>query len=94
MNWDMWKTGFHAWEQATSQYMEKVMSNPAVLAPTGAMLTAAAKTKAAAGRALGACWSVLGLPTRKDQERSLHLLNQLQSRIYDLEEKLEDRHGR
>jgi len=33
----------------------------------------------------------MGLPTKRDQERALHLLNQLQSRIMDLEEKLESR---
>ena len=47
MIWDMWKQGFAAWEQATAQYMEKVLSNPGVLGPAGAMLTAAMKTKAA-----------------------------------------------
>jgi len=88
MIWDTWKTGFHAWEQATTQYMEKVLSNPAVLAPTGAMLTVVMKTKAQADRAMTAWWSALGLPTRRDQERSLHKLNQLESRLYDLEEKL------
>ncbi len=87
MNWDSWKQGFNAWEQATSQYMEKVLSNPAVLAPTGALLTAVMKTKAATNKAMAAWWSALGLPTRRDQERSLHKLNQLESRLYDLEEK-------
>ena len=40
MIWDMWKQGFAAWEQATSQYMEKVLTNPGVLGPAGTMLTA------------------------------------------------------
>jgi hypothetical protein len=88
MIWDMWKQGFTAWETATAQYMEKVMSNPGVLRPTGVMLTAAMKTKAQADKAMSAWWSMLGLPTRRDQERSLHKLNQLESRLYDLEEKL------
>ena len=88
MIWDMWKKGFAAWEQATAQYMEKVMSNPSVLGSTGAMLTAVMKTKTATDRAMSAWWSTLGLPTRRDQERSLHKLNQLESRLYDLEEKL------
>jgi hypothetical protein len=52
------------------------------------MLTAAMKTKAATDKAMSAWWSMLGLPTRRDQERSLHKLNQLESRLYDLEEKL------
>ncbi len=88
MIWDMWKQGFAAWEQTTSQYMEKVLTNPGVLGPTGAMLTAVMKTKAATDKALASWWSNLGLPTRRDQERSLHKLNQLESRLYDLEEQL------
>ena len=34
-----------------------------------------------------------GLPTRVDQERSLHKLNQLESRLLDLEEQLVDAHA-
>lgn len=88
MIWNTWKAGFHAWEQATTQYLEKVLTNPAVLAPTGALLTAVLKTKATADRAMTTWWSALGLSTRRDQERELHKLNQLESRLYDLEEKL------
>jgi hypothetical protein len=88
MIWNMWKQGFAAWEQATAQYMEKVMTNPGVLGPAGAMLTAAMKTKVHADRALASWWAAVGLPTRHDQERSLHKLNQLESRLYDLEERL------
>ncbi len=90
MIWDMWKQGFAAWEQATAQYMEKVLTNPGVLGPAGTMLTAAMKTKAATDRALSQWWASLGLPTRRDQERALHKLNQLESRLYDLEERLHD----
>lgn len=88
MIWNMWKQGFTAWEQATTQYMEKVMANPAVLGPAGAMLTAVMKTKAATDKVMSTWWSTIGLPTRRDQERSLHKLNQLESRMYDLEEQL------
>jgi hypothetical protein len=88
MIWDLWKQGFAAWEKATSDYMEKVLQNPGVLGPAGAMLTAAMKTKTATDKAMSAWWSAWGLPTRRDQERSLHKLNQLESRLYDLEEKL------
>jgi hypothetical protein len=34
-------------------------------------------------------WGAWGLPTKRDQERILHSLNQLQSKLIDLEEKLE-----
>lgn len=88
MMWNLWKQGFTAWEQATAQYVEKIMSNPGVLGPAGQMLTLSMKTKAATDRVMTAWWSTLGLPTRRDQERSLHKLNTLESRIYDLEEQL------
>ena len=88
MMWETWKQGFAAWEQATAQYMEKVLSNPGVLGPAGAVLTAVMKTKAATDRAAGAWWAAIGLPTRRDQERALHKLNQLETRLYDLEERL------
>ena len=86
--WDQWKKGFNAWETATASYLEQVLANPAVLGPAGAMLTAAMKTKAATDRAVSAWWAAMGLPNRRDQERALHKLNQLESRIADLEEQL------
>lgn len=91
--WSMWKKGFAAWESATASYLEKVMASPAVLGPAGAMLTAAMKTKTATDKAVAAWWAAFGLPTRRDQERQLHKLNQLESKLLDLEERLEDRKG-
>jgi hypothetical protein len=91
--WDMWKKGFDAWESVTAGYLEKVLKSPAVLAPSGTLLTAAMKTKAATDQALASWWGMIGLPTRRDQERALHRLNQLESRLLDLEEELRDRGG-
>ncbi len=88
MIWNRWKQGFGAWEQTTATYLEKLLANPAVIGPVGTMLTAAMKTKAATDRAMASWWSAIGLPTRHDQERSLHKLNQLESRLHDLEEQL------
>ncbi len=88
MSWDTWKQGFSAWEKSTSSYVEKMLSNPGVLGPAAALLTAVVKTKTASDRAMSAWWSMWGLPTRNDQERSLHKLNQLESRLADLEEQL------
>ena len=89
--WDRWKKGFAAWEGATASYLEKVLSNPSVLGPAGAVLTAAMKTKVASDKAAAAWWAALGLPTRRDQERALHKLDVLESRLHDLEDRLEDR---
>lgn len=88
--WDSWKKGFDFWEKNTAQYMEQMMRSPAMLGPAGAMLTFAMKTKTATDKAVAAWWGAMGLPTKRDQERSLHKLNQLESRLLDLEERLED----
>jgi hypothetical protein len=89
--WDTWKKGFDSWEGATAKLFESVLKSPMVLEPAGSALTAAMKAKTARDQAIAKAWAALGLPTRRDQERILHALNQIQSRLLDLEEKLEDR---
>lgn len=87
--WDLWKKGFDAWESATAQYLEAWLRSPALLEPSGALLSAAMRAKAGSDRVQATLWGALGLPTKRDQERALHALNQLQSRLIDLEERLE-----
>jgi hypothetical protein len=89
MIWDAWKQGFGAWERATSQFVEKALANPGVIGPAGTMFSTVMRTKAAADKAIGYWWSTFGLPNRRDQERTLHKLNQLESRLLDLEEQLQ-----
>ena len=88
--WDMWKKSFYAWENQTAQYLEQVLKSPLILKPGGVMLTSIAKNKAETDKRMATFWGNMGLPTKRDQERMLHAINQLQSRIYDLEEQLED----
>ncbi len=88
--WDQYKKAFDVWESATAEYMEKVLKNPLVLGPSGAMLTAVMKLKASSDKAVADAWGAMGLPTKRDQERTLHALNQIQSRLMDLEERLAD----
>jgi phosphopentomutase len=90
MIWETWKKGFDTWEQKTAEMMEVVLKSPAVLTPMGTMLTTTMKLKSATDKAMAGAWEMLGLPTRRDQERTLHALNQLNSRLIDLEEKLAD----
>lgn len=89
MMWDMWKKGFNSWETTTAAYMEELLQSPTLLRPAGTMMGQAMKSKAAADKIMTNFWGNLGLPTKRDQERTLHALNQLQSKIYDLEEQLE-----
>jgi hypothetical protein len=87
--WGAWKKAFDAWEGATARYAEAWLQSPLLLGPAGALLGALGKGKAASDRVAAELWGALGLPTKRDQERSLHALNQIQSRLLDLEERLE-----
>ena len=91
MLWETWKKGFDAWENITARYLEQVLKSPLILEPAGAMLTAAMKAKASSDKMVAAFWGAWGLPTKRDQERTLHALNQLESRLLDLEEKLQEK---
>lgn len=86
--WTMWKKNFDAWENATANYLENVLKSPLVLWPSGTVLTGVMKTKAAYERAIHQWWGSVGLPTKRDQERTLHALHQLESRLMDLEDRL------
>jgi hypothetical protein len=86
--WDMYKKAFFAWENATAKLFESALRSPLILGPSGAMLTATMKAKARSDKAAAFWWGTLGLPTKRDQERILHALNQLESRLIDLEETL------
>jgi hypothetical protein len=89
--WDLWKKGFDAWESFTAQLLEHAVKSPLMLEPTGALLTVAMKAKATSDRAMAHWWRVMGLATCRDQDRAIHALNQLESRMIDLEEQLQDR---
>ena len=91
LGWDLWKKGFDAWEGATAHYLEQVTKNPLLLGPAGAMMTAAMKAKASSDKAAANYWGMMGVATKRDQERALHALNQIQARLMDLEEKLAER---
>ena len=89
--WDQWKKGFDVWEDTTAKYLEQVLKNPLVLGPSGLVLAAVMKMKAASDKAKEQWWGEMGLSTKRDQERILHALHQLQSKVLDLEEKLESK---
>ena len=84
VGWDAWKKSFDVWENATAGYVGQWLKSPLVLGPAGTMMTSMMKAKALADDVRAAMWGGLGLSTKRDQERALHQLNQLQSRLLDL----------
>ncbi len=89
--WNAWKKAFDAWEDASARYLETVLKNRLLLTPAGAALAQLTKTKARVDKTLSSSLGALGLATKRDQERTLHLLNRLESRLLDLEERLDER---
>jgi hypothetical protein len=89
MTWENWKKGFDLWEARTAELLETVMKSPSFLEPMGGLLTVTMKAKSVSEKAMAQWWGLWGLPTKRDQERGLHALNQLQSRIIDLEERID-----
>jgi hypothetical protein len=88
MLWEMWKKGFYAWEDATAKYVEQWMKSPLLLGPSGMVLGGAMKAKAAYDKQVSGWVGNFGVATKRDQERALHVLHQLESRMIDLEERL------
>jgi hypothetical protein len=86
--WETWKKSFDAWEKATASYLDVWMRSPLVLEPAGALLTTVMKLKTGADKTWAMYWGAIGLPTKRDQERALHLINEIQSKLLDLEEQL------
>jgi hypothetical protein len=92
--WRTFKKGFAVWERVTAEKVEALTRNPAWLNPMAAMLSATYRWKAISDEMSSRVWGSMGLPTKRDQERTLHALNELESRLMDLEEKLAAREGR
>ena len=88
--WETWRQGFEAWERSTAEVMEIWLRSPLVLGPAGALLSSVMKTKVASDKMSAMWWGAMGLPTKRDQERTLHALNELESRLLDLEEQMMD----
>jgi hypothetical protein len=88
--WERMKDRFYGWEDRTAGRLERVLKEPAVLQPMGTVLTVAMRVKRRGDRAVDRWWAALGLATRRDQERALHALNLIHSRLVDLEESLSD----
>lgn len=90
MVWELWKKGFDKWESTTAEYMEELLESRAVLYPSGKLLEAAMKSKSALDEATRKWWGAWGLPTKADQERALHTINELEGRLIDLEQEIRE----
>lgn len=91
--WKVWKSGFDRWEKTTSEYLDKALRSPAVLTPSATVLTSLLQGKTAADKFLALCWKSLGIAHRDEHDVALHRINQLESKILDLEEEIRELRG-
>ena len=83
-----WRRSFFAWEDRTAQLLEALLRRPRLLEPAARALSGVARARRDADRALEAWLASVGLASRTEHERLAHQLNELESRLYDLEEAL------
>jgi len=81
---------YQTWEAQTAAYLEKLMRNSSLLQLSGGLLNGVLRSKIIVDDMMTATWKSLMVPTKRDQERALHLLNELGSRLNDVEERVED----
>lgn len=87
---NFFRQAFNFWERTTRTYFDTLIRSPLFLTASGAGLNSFFMLKKATDQGLATFISGMGLPTRKDQIKALHLLNQLEGRLDDLEFKLAD----
>jgi hypothetical protein len=83
------RQAFAAWERSTSATFDALARNPFFLGSSGSGLNAVLAMKKIADQALTSFVGALGLATRHDQERTLHLLHQIEGKLEDLQFELE-----
>ncbi len=86
--WKLLKGGFDRWEASTAEYLDEALQNPNVLGPSATVMHMVMKAKSSTSGWLSRRVHSLGLTTRGDQEVTLHRINQLESRILDLQEEI------
>jgi hypothetical protein len=88
-SWETFKKGFDGWEDSTAKVLERVLKSPSFVGPSGSAISAYMRAKAKSEAAKTQLWGDVGVATKLDQERTLHLLNRLESKMLDLEERME-----
>jgi hypothetical protein len=86
---NLFRQTFALWERSTSATFDALARNPLFLGSSGAGLNAVLAMKKIADDALATLIGSLGLATRHDQERTLHLLHQIEGKLEDLQFDLE-----
>jgi len=86
---NFFKQAFNMWERTTAAYFDALVRNSSFLTASGTGLDGVFELKKIADRGMDTWLSMLGIPNRRNQEKTLHLLEQIDGRLDDLEFKLQ-----
>ncbi len=83
------KEAFDVWEKHTAQFWDQALRSPLFLEALDENLRASLGFQRMFQQALDLTWRTWGLPTRRDQELTLHRLNRLESQTRQLSRRVE-----
>lgn len=87
------KIDWDSLEGKLDRKLSRVLCHPVFLQSVSAVLNANSHRKIWMDQTLLRVWKLAQLPNKRDQERTLHLLNELRLRIQDLESRMEPESG-
>jgi hypothetical protein len=85
------RQAFQMWERTTSAYFDALVRNTAFLTASGTSMNSIFELKKLADLGMRQFLTAMGLPTRRDQERTLDLLQKIEGRLDDLQFQLQGR---
>jgi len=88
-----WRIWFDAWEPRAAEAWDGTLRRPWVVEPVAAALTVLGRANTIRHEIARRVWRACGLATQHDQDRLLFLLQRMESRILDLEDRLAERDG-
>jgi hypothetical protein len=89
--WSTFKAKFDSLENRAAGRIERLAQNPFLVGASARALTTFAQSKQTMDRAIAETLGIFGLATKRDQERLMHMVVELQSKLLDIEENLQTR---
>ena len=88
INHDQWLKRLDQIEKKLDEGFERLASNPVFLGTVAVLMNVDSHRKILIKESMNRIWKSLQLPNRRDQERELHLLHEIQHRLLELEDRV------
>jgi hypothetical protein len=88
-----WKPYFDTWTQGVGDSLEKILRTPSTLRNISTVLHTSFKGKRVTDKTLYMLLTSIGMPSYRDQKKTLHMVQRLSMMLEDQEEKIEEQLG-